>query len=68
MELFRTITPRVSLRTYQSRAIASPPNITRWRKHVYQMYELINHLQLFGTEYLKPPPCPPSKSKTTSYE
>ena len=24
------------------------------RKHIYQLYELVNHLQLFGAEYLKP--------------
>ena len=24
------------------------------RKHIYQLYELINHLNAFGSEYLKP--------------
>jgi fructosamine-3-kinase len=52
MELFRTITPAF-LRTYQS-AHRLPSEYHEVRKHVYQMYELINHLQLFGTEYLKP--------------
>ena len=52
MELFRTITPAF-LRAYQSaHRLASEYHAVR--KHVYQMYELINHLQLFGTEYLKP--------------
>jgi fructosamine-3-kinase len=26
----------------------------RVRKHVYQLYELINHVHLFGPEYLRP--------------
>jgi fructosamine-3-kinase len=52
MELFKTVTPAF-LRAYQS-THRLPSEYHGVRKHVYQMYELINHLQLFGGEYLKP--------------
>jgi fructosamine-3-kinase len=52
MELFRTATPAF-MRAYQS-ANRLPTEYHDVRKHVYQLYHLVNHLQLFGTEYLKP--------------
>ena len=52
MELFRTVTPAF-LRAYQStgRLTSDYHDV---RKPIYQMYDLLNHLQLFGAEYLKP--------------
>jgi fructosamine-3-kinase len=52
MELFRTVTPAF-LRAYQSghRLAAEYHEV---RKPVYQLYHLMNHLQLFGGDYLKP--------------
>src|SRR5205807_6413845 len=52
LELFHTVTPAF-LRAYQS-AHRLASEYHEVRKHVYQMYELINHVQLFGAEYLKP--------------
>jgi len=52
LELFHTITPTF-LRTYQERYKLSP-EYHRVRKPVYQLYSLLNHLRLFGPEYLKP--------------
>jgi fructosamine-3-kinase len=52
LELFKTVNPAF-LRAYQS-AHRLPPEYHELRKPVYQMYELLNHLQLFGAEYLKP--------------
>ncbi len=52
MDLFHTITPAF-LRAYQQ-ARRLPDEYHRVRKHVYQLYELINHLNVFGAEYLKP--------------
>jgi fructosamine-3-kinase len=52
MDLFHTITPAF-LRAYQQ-ARKLHPEYHRLRKHVYQLYELINHLNAFGPEYLKP--------------
>ncbi|HZL34089.1 MAG TPA: fructosamine kinase family protein [Tepidisphaeraceae bacterium] len=51
MELFHTVTPAF-MKTYQ-RARKLPPEYHRLRKPVYQLYSLLNHLRLFGTEYLK---------------
>jgi fructosamine-3-kinase len=52
MDLFHTIAPTF-LRAYQqSRKL--PPEYHTVRKHIYQLYELINHLNVFGQEYLKP--------------
>jgi fructosamine-3-kinase len=50
LELFHTITPAF-LRTYQQR-LKLPGEYHRIRRPVYQMYSLINHLHLFGAEYL----------------
>ena len=52
MELFRTSTPAF-MRAYQT-VHRLPAEYHEVRKHVYQVYELLNHLQLFGVEYLKP--------------
>jgi fructosamine-3-kinase len=52
MDLFQTSTPAF-LRAYQQTRRLGP-EYHRLRKHVYQLYELMNHLQGFGNEYLKP--------------
>ncbi len=52
LELFHTVTGAF-LRAYQGDKHL-PNEYHRVRKPVYQMYELLNHLQLFGPEYLKP--------------
>ena len=52
MDLFHTATPAF-LRAYQQTRRLHP-EYHRVRKHVYQLYELINHLNAFGSEYLKP--------------
>jgi fructosamine-3-kinase len=52
LELFHTVTPAF-MRAYQlGHRLAGEYHTVR--KHVYQLYELVNHLQLFGAEYLKP--------------
>lgn len=50
MELFHTITPAF-LKTYQQSRKLSP-EYHRLRKPVYQLYPLLNHINLFGAEYL----------------
>ena len=52
MELFQTVTPAF-LRAYQQTHRLSP-DYQRIRKPIYQLYPMINHLRLFGNEYLKP--------------
>ncbi len=52
MELFQTITPAF-LRAYQQTHKLSG-EYHRLRKHIYQLYPLINHVHLFGAEYVKP--------------
>lgn len=52
LELFHTVTPTF-LRAYQ-RQHKLPPEYHGIRKPVYQLFSLINHLHLFGQEYLKP--------------
>ena len=52
MELFHTVTPAF-LRTYQQAERLSN-DYHRVRKPVYQLYEMLNHLRVFGQEYLKP--------------
>ncbi len=50
MDFFQTTTPAF-MRTYQqSRRL--PQGYHALRKPIYQLYALINHLQLFGVEYL----------------
>lgn len=51
LELFHTVTPAF-LRAYQ-RQHKLPPEYHRIRKPVYQLFSLINHLHLFGADYLK---------------
>jgi protein-ribulosamine 3-kinase len=51
LELFQTVTAAF-MRAYQ-RQHKLPPEYHRIRKPVYQLFSLINHLQLFGQEYLK---------------
>ncbi len=52
LELFSTINPAF-LRTYQQTR-KLPADYHRVRKWVYQMYPLIDHVHLFGPEYVKP--------------
>jgi len=52
MELFHTITPTF-LRSYQQ-SHKLGDGYQRIRKPIYQLYELINHVNLFGQEYLRP--------------
>jgi fructosamine-3-kinase len=52
MDLFHTATPAF-LRAYQQTRRLHP-EYHRVRKHVYQLYELMNHVSAFGAEYLKP--------------
>jgi fructosamine-3-kinase len=52
LELFRTVTPAF-MRAYQS-VHRLPNEYHSLRKPIYQLYELVNHVQLFGAEYLKP--------------
>ena len=52
LELFHTVTPAF-LKAYQQSHKLSP-EYHRVRKPVYQLYSLMNHLLLFGGEYLKP--------------
>jgi len=52
MELFHTITPAF-LKAYQ-RGGHLPDAYHRVRKPIYHLYELINHVHLFGHDYLKP--------------
>jgi fructosamine-3-kinase len=52
LELFHTVNGDF-LRTYLGdKHLAN--DYHRVRKPIYHLYELLNHLQLFGTEYLKP--------------
>ena len=52
LELFHTVTPGFLKAYQQSRRL--PPEYHRVRKPVYQLYEMLNHLCIFGVEYLKP--------------
>ena len=52
MELFHTITPAFLKVYQQSRKL--PPEYHLYRKPIYELYPLINHLHLFGQEYVKP--------------
>jgi fructosamine-3-kinase len=51
LELFHTVTPTF-LKGYQRRH-KLPPEYHRFRKPVYQLYPLLDHLNLFGAEYQK---------------
>jgi fructosamine-3-kinase len=52
LELFHTVTPTF-MRAYQAQYKLTP-EYHAIRKPVYQLYSLINHLRLFGQDYLKP--------------
>ena len=52
LELFRTVTPAF-LRAYQQTRRLSD-EYHRIRKPIYQLYPLIDHVNHFGQEYLKP--------------
>jgi fructosamine-3-kinase len=52
LELFQTTTPAF-IKTYQQ-TFKLGEEYHRVRKAVYQLYELINHVNLFGERYLKP--------------
>jgi len=51
LELFHTVTPAF-MRAYQQ-ARKLDPEYFRVRRQVYQLYSLLDHLHLFGQEYLK---------------
>ena len=51
LELFHTITPAF-LKAYQH-VHKLPPEYHRIHKPVYQLYSLLDHLHLFGSEYFK---------------
>jgi fructosamine-3-kinase len=52
MELFHTVTPAFLKRYQQDHKLSAEYHT--FRKPVYQLYTLIDHLLLFGHEYLKP--------------
>jgi fructosamine-3-kinase len=52
MELFHTAN-QAFMRSYQDQHKLTA-DYHRVRKPVYQLYELMNHVQLFGSEYVKP--------------
>ncbi|MCC6240643.1 MAG: fructosamine kinase family protein [Phycisphaerales bacterium] len=52
LELFKTVNPAF-LKHYQQKYRLSD-DYRRLRRPIYQMYELVNHLCLFGNEYLTP--------------
>ena len=52
MELFHTVTPAFT-KAYQRRHKLDG-DYYRFRRPVYQLYPMINHLRLFGAEYAKP--------------
>ena len=52
MELFHTCTPAF-IKAYQSHHKLSA-DYHKFRKPIYQLYPMINHLNLFGESYLKP--------------
>jgi fructosamine-3-kinase len=52
MELFQTITPAF-LKAYQKQR-KLPPEYPQRRRPIYQLYPLINHVHVFGQEYVKP--------------
>jgi fructosamine-3-kinase len=51
LDLFHTVTPAF-FKAYQ-RERKLPPEYHQVRKHVYQLYSLMNHARLFGGEYGK---------------
>jgi len=51
LELFHTSTPALLKAYQQGRRL--PPEYHRVRKPVYQLFTILNHLRLFGKEYIK---------------
>jgi fructosamine-3-kinase len=51
MELFHTVTPAFMKQYQQHHKLSG--DYHRFRKPIYQLYPLINHVNLFGREYLK---------------
>ena len=51
LDLFHTVTPTF-MKAYQEK-FKLPGEFYQVRKPVYQLYSLMNHVQLFGQEYLK---------------
>ncbi|HSZ55641.1 MAG TPA: fructosamine kinase family protein [Tepidisphaeraceae bacterium] len=51
LELFHTATPAF-MKAYQQQH-RLPPEYHQMRRQIYQLYSLLNHLHLFGQEYLK---------------
>jgi fructosamine-3-kinase len=52
LELFRTATPAM-FKTYQCER-RFPPDYHAVRKPIYQLYQLLNHLRIFGRDYVTP--------------
>jgi fructosamine-3-kinase len=52
MEFYHTATPAFMKAYQQSRKL--PAGYHQVRKHIYQLYDLLNHVHLFGNEYVKP--------------
>jgi fructosamine-3-kinase len=52
LELFHTVTPAF-LRRYE-KAFPLSHAYHRYRKDLYQLYDLLDHIHLFGNEYIKP--------------
>lgn len=52
LELFHTVTPAFMRAYQQSQRLGD--GYHKLRKPVYHLYEMLNHLHLFGPEYLKP--------------
>jgi fructosamine-3-kinase len=52
MELFHTVTPAFTKAYHRRHKLDA--DYHRFRRPVYQLYPMINHLRLFGPEYAKP--------------
>lgn len=52
LELFKTVTPDF-FRVYEQ-AHRLSPEYRQWRRDVYMMYPLLNHVRLFGQQYVRP--------------
>jgi fructosamine-3-kinase len=52
LELFKTVTPAFFRAYEQSHRLSSEYRL--YRRDVYMMYALLNHVRLFGSQYVKP--------------
>ncbi|MEO6435746.1 MAG: fructosamine kinase family protein [Tepidisphaeraceae bacterium] len=52
LEMFHTVTPAFMKRYQQHHKL--PPEYHQFRKPIYQLYPMINHVRLYGESYLKP--------------